>query len=73
MGYSAVVNGLYQSPEVMTGDFAGFTRTINIQEVDPADLVTPQIGSGLKRVDISVQWGAQGSQQINMTTLIGMY
>lgn len=53
-GYTYVVNGNYNINENLTGNFNGFTRTINIFEVQAANLTTPQAGTGYKRVTVSV-------------------
>lgn len=59
--------------ENLNAPYSGFTRTIDILEVDPADLATAQPGSGYKKVDVVVSWGALPSQAIRVTTLVTDY
>jgi Tfp pilus assembly protein PilV len=71
-GYNFVIANNYPQ-ENLAGDFAGFTRTTTIQEVSAADLVTPAAGSGLKRIDVAVQWGNAAAEQVALTTLVTTY
>lgn len=71
-GYNAIVPANYPN-ENLTGNFAGYTRMTQIQEVNPADLTTAQAGSGLKRVDVTVQWGPAAAERVVLTTLVTQY
>jgi hypothetical protein len=71
-GYNYVVTGNYPL-ENLVGNFNGFTRTTSIQEVSAADLTTISPGSGLKRVDIFVQWGNAAAERVVLTTLVTTY
>jgi type II secretory pathway pseudopilin PulG len=50
-----------------------FVRTVVIEEVDPSNLTTPQAGSGMKKVDVTVQWNNGNNQQILVSTLVADY
>lgn len=56
--------------ESLTGNYSGFKRTVSITEVNSEDLSTPEEGSGIKQVVVTVNWGAHDSQQIAMCTLV---
>lgn len=71
-GYNFVVAANYPN-ENLGGAFAGYSRTTQIQEVNPADLTTAQVGSGLKRIDITVQWSAAPADRVILTTLVTQY
>lgn len=73
LGYNAIVAALYPSPEALAGNFSGFTRTTTILEVNPANMTAPLPGSGLKRIDVNVQWGNAPNEQVQLTTLLGLY
>ncbi|MBI5367917.1 MAG: prepilin-type N-terminal cleavage/methylation domain-containing protein [Planctomycetes bacterium] len=47
-------------PEPSIPDFPGFERETLIVEVSPADLITPQAGTGYRRVTVSVFWNGRG-------------
>ena len=59
--------------ENLNAPYSGFTRSIDILEVNPADLTTAQPGSGYKKVEVVVSWGALPSQAIRVTTLLTNY
>ncbi len=71
-GYNWIVAASYPN-ENLTGDFAGYTRTTQIREVNSADLTTNLPGSGLKRIDITVIWGAAAAERVVLTTLVTQY
>lgn len=72
-GYQFIVPNNYPSPQVLPVPFERYSRTIVIREVAPGDLRTNQGGSGLKRVDITMQWGAAATQQVQLSTLVSSY
>lgn len=72
-GYNFVVDAAYPSPENLAAPFDGYTRTTTITEVSPNDLTTAQVGSGLKRVNIQVQWGPAASDRVQLVTLVTQY
>jgi type IV pilus assembly protein PilV len=71
--YSTVINTTYTTSEVVTAGNHSFTRSFNIYEVDPADLVTPQADSGYKRIDMTVSWGAEPTQTMTIPTIVTDY
>lgn len=73
-GYASVVNENYDTlePDVTVGN-SHFERSFNIYEVNRDDLITTEVGSGFKRVDMTVSWGALGNQNIVLSTLISNY
>lgn len=71
-GYPFIVPNNYP-PQVLPVPFERYSRSIVIQEVAPGDLRTNQGGSGLKRVDITMQWGAAATQQVQLSTLVSSY
>lgn len=72
-GYNFIINGNYPSPENLADPFAGYTRSTTVTEVDPADMSTAMPGSGLKKVDIAVSWGANLNERVQLTTLVTSY
>jgi prepilin-type N-terminal cleavage/methylation domain-containing protein len=71
-GYAGVDNADFPS-ETMTAPYQNFTRTVNIYEVDPVDMTTAQVGSGYKKVTVSVVWGSQSYETINVVTVLTNY
>ena len=49
-----------------------FERKTNIVEVAD-DLLTPQVGNGLKKVDVTVKWGPAPLQKVTLTTVVSDY
>lgn len=53
-----------------------FTRQVTITEVSATDLSTPEAGSGLKKVDVTMSWtnvGATGAGSLKVSTLMAEY
>ena len=48
--------------------FNQYVRSVNIVEVDQTDLSTPDVGSGYKKVDVTVVWNNE--QTVTVTTLL---
>lgn len=69
MGYGVVADQNYPSEDLDHG----FTRTVSVMEVDPADLTTPQMGSGLKKVEVTIDWGDHDNEKVELMTLLGDY
>lgn len=71
-GYDAVnTTSGTANAEQLTGVNEGFTRSTTVTEVSSSDLSTPESGSGLKLVVVTVSWGDGENQSIAVTTLIG--
>lgn len=51
----------------------GFTRIVDVVEVDPQDLQTPVSGSGLKRIEVTVDWGDEAAETVKISTLLTDY
>lgn len=49
-----------------------FTRQVSIAEV-AEDLNTPQVGSDIKRVRVTVSWGTQPFQKVTLATIVTNY
>ena len=71
-GYAWADNANYPA-EILNPPYSSYSRATNITEVDPADLTTPQAGSGIKRVDVTVTWGLENFQSITVSTVVGDY
>lgn len=71
-GYNYIVSANYPF-ETLPAPYSLFTRSVTITEVQSDDLTTPQAGSGFKRVDVRVTWGAEAYQTIIVTTLVTSY
>ena len=71
-GYEYTVNDVNYPNEQFDGSFSGFTftRKVSIEEVDPDDLETPLAGSGINKIDVTVNWGAEDFQTVKLSTLI---
>ncbi len=52
-GYDAITAAAYPEEAAPDG-LAGYTRRTDVREVSPADYVTPQAGSGVKRFRVQV-------------------
>lgn len=72
-GYAYVVNDNYDTSSAVSVGNHFFTRSLNIYEVAGSDLLTPEDGSGFKRIDMTVSWGLAAGQSIAMPTLITNY
>lgn len=68
-GYTYLLNSNYPS-ETFPTDFKNFTRTVSIEEVSTANMQTPTPGSGLKKVEVTVNWGSDPSQSVTVTTVV---
>lgn len=69
-GYAYINSANYPAVENLTGTYVGFTRTVQIYEVDAADMTTPQFGSGYKRIDVAVQWGPSPTDAVTLSSLV---
>lgn len=68
-GYNFIVSANYPASEDLTAQgFNGYTRTVNILEVNPTNLTNQQNGSGYKRVTVAVQ--VAGGDTVTLTTLL---
>lgn len=71
-GYNAIIAANYPQ-EILVAPFAGYTRTTTVQEVDPANPTNAMAGSNLKRVSVTVSWGASAGQQVVLTTMVSNF
>lgn len=65
-GYNYITTANYPT-ETLSGSF---NRTIQIFEVDKENLITPASNSGLKKINVTVNWGGQAYQTVIHSTLI---
>ena len=71
--YDYVENQNYPAENIGYGTMPNFfARTVNVVEVAD-DLVTPQIGSDLKKVEVTVTWGNAPHERVMLTTLVTNY
>ena len=56
-GYAALSDASYSFENPVT-DFNTYTRNVTIAEVSSLDFATPEGGSGYKKVQVTVSWGA---------------
>ncbi len=66
-GYDYVVDANYDNEE---SDQYEIIRSVNITEVDPDDLTTPEENSGAKKVAVTTTWGDDDNQTVTITTLV---
>lgn len=74
-GYDWIDESNYPT-EILADPYSGFTRSITVTEVDPADFndtQNPVADSGYKRVDVQVTWGTEPHQKIIMSTVLSSY
>lgn len=71
-GYSSVGSTPYPN-ETFTGDLSVYQRLVSITEVSAADLNTPFVGSGYKRIDVTVKWGSKLSERVVLSTILSNY
>ena len=64
-GWSYLFGSNYPTESSVTG-FPGYSRTVTITEVAGSDLITPQVGSDFKRINVSVSW----TQGISRTVML---
>lgn len=69
LGYAHLDQSTNYPDETMSGVYQGYERSVDIYEVDPADLTTPMIGSGIKRVEVKVIWGTEAYQKVKISTV----
>ena len=71
-GYALLGDPAY-SDETFSGDLSVYTRRTVITEVSGSDFQTPAAGSGYKKVNVTVSWGAEASQRISVSTVLSNY
>ncbi len=71
--YDNVVNSRYVTSEPVLLGINNFVREFNIYEVSKTDILTPQLNSGFKRIDMTVRWGPDATQTITESTLLTKY
>jgi len=71
LGMNAVSNANYPSETVV--DVYNMTRSVSVTEVNASDLSTPEVGTGLKVVVVTVTWGTLDYQKVSVTTLLADY
>lgn len=71
-GYKDLSNAKYPD-ESLDGVYEGFNRSVDITEVSSDDLVTPQSGSGCKKISVKVYWGDSSEDQVTVEMLVGEY
>ena len=67
------VDAVNYPDEDLADPYDNFTRTVTVEEVQSADLTTPEANSGYKRVDVQVTWGAETYQTITVSTVLTEY
>lgn len=67
-GYDTLVSAALT--EDLSDDHPGFSRYVSVYEVDATDLSTPKVDSGIKRIDVTVKWGDQDYQHVDVSTLV---
>jgi len=72
-GYASLTNASYTTTSTVSVGNHFFTRSFNIYEVNKTDLSTPLVGSGYKRIDMTVSWGMIAGQNITVSTLLTDY
>lgn len=70
LGYSHLDADINYPEESLDGNFSGFTRKINIYEVNADDLETPEPGSGVKLLEVAIVWGQEEYQRVELTTIV---
>ncbi len=66
-GYSYINTTNYptSAEDLTASGFAGWTRTTTITEVQESDLSTAQVGSGYKKVSVTVTWTGGSSKALS--------
>ncbi len=72
LGYGSILTNRYPS-QAFQAPYNNFTKSVVVTEVDPSDMSTPLSGSGYKRVDVTVQWGAQAYESVSISTVLTNY
>lgn len=67
-GYDVLVSAAVT--EDLNDDHPGFSRYVSVYEVDVSDLSTPDVESGVKRIDVTVMWGDQEYQHVDLSTIV---
>ncbi|MBF0105102.1 MAG: prepilin-type N-terminal cleavage/methylation domain-containing protein [Deltaproteobacteria bacterium] len=73
LGYGYLDAEANYPAEQLAEDFNAFERFVTITEVDPDDLTEPQEGSGVKKINVVVNWGEKDYQTVTVTTLVTDY
>ncbi|MBI4366606.1 MAG: prepilin-type N-terminal cleavage/methylation domain-containing protein [Deltaproteobacteria bacterium] len=71
-GYNYIIAANYPASGTVTVGTHQYTRLVAIQEVQSADLATPQPGSGYKRIDVTIFWAAGAVNQVALTGLLSL-
>lgn len=69
LGYTHLNQATNYPNETLSGVYQGYERKVDIFEVDPSDLSTPMVGSGVKRVEVKVIWGTESYQKVKVSTV----
>lgn len=74
LGYNGITSDAYQSESLSYGNNnSAFARSVSVTEVAENDLTTPEEGSGMKKVEVTVSWGQESNEQITVSTLLTNY
>lgn len=71
-GYNSIVSENYPSA-TLSAPYTAYTKSVAINEVDPADMQTSQAGSGYKRVDVTITWGDAYAENVTVSTVFSNY
>ena len=71
VNYEYLSTGNYQD-EILS-DAYYMQRSVVITEVNTDDLSTPEEGSGMKKVAVTVSWGNGAAEEVVVSTLISDY
>lgn len=72
LGYATFGSVPYPD-EAFSGEFSAYARSTAVREVASADLSTTEVGSGYRRVDVTVSWGQGASKRVTVSTVLSSY
>ena len=72
IGFNEITEDNY--PAEVLDDAYSLNRSVTVTEVSSSDLETPQSGSGLKKVEVTVSWGSGSTNESStVSTLVANY
>lgn len=71
-GYTYILSSNYPL-ETFPVPFLAFSRSVIITEVDANNPNVPMMGSGVKRVEVNVSWGAAPHERVLMSGIVAKY
>lgn len=71
-GFATITEENFPAEELQENE-KKYERKVSVVEVNQKDLTTPQVGTGLKKIIVTVSWGDTPDDRIAISALIADY